>query len=101
MRRPLSWGQDDSLAEKVEAGAAIHLAFDHLDPVDVALDRAGAVGQGQAVAHGGVVLLEPGGEGVQVGLVIGWTCPTVTGTTSCGSGCSIPRQPCYQGHHGP
>ena len=41
------------------------------DPVDVALDRAGAVWQGQAVEHGGVVLLEPGGEGVQVGLVIG------------------------------
>jgi hypothetical protein len=29
------------------------------------------VGQGQAVEHGSVVVFEPGGEGVQVGLVIG------------------------------
>ncbi len=30
--------QDDALAEKVEAGAAVHLALDHLDLVDGALD---------------------------------------------------------------
>lgn len=37
-----SWsgGQEYALAEQAEAGAAVHLAFDHLDPVDVAFDRA-------------------------------------------------------------
>jgi hypothetical protein len=41
------------------------------DPVDVALDRAGAVREGEAVEHGGVVLSESACEGVQVGLVVG------------------------------
>ena len=45
--------------------------LDHLDPVDVALDGSGAVRQGEAIEHGGVGLFEPGGEGVQVGLVAG------------------------------
>src|SRR5262249_27155581 len=40
------------------------------DPVDVALDLAGAVGQGQAVEDGLVVAFEPG-EGAQVRLVAG------------------------------
>ena len=39
-----------AFAEQVEAGAAEHLTFDHLEAVDVAFDRAGAVRQGQAVA---------------------------------------------------
>ena len=44
--------QQDSFTEQVESGAAIHLPFEHLDPVDVAFDLAGAVGQGQAVEAG-------------------------------------------------
>jgi hypothetical protein len=55
-------------------GAAVHLALDHPDPVDVALDGSGAVRQGEAVEHGGVVLFESCGEGVQVGLVVGLDC---------------------------
>jgi hypothetical protein len=47
------------------------LPFEHLDPVDVAFDLAGAVGQGQAVEHGLVVAFEPGDEGAQVRLVAG------------------------------
>ena len=36
----LSGVEDDAFAEQGEAGAAVHLAFEHLDPVDVALDGA-------------------------------------------------------------
>ena len=41
------------------------------DPVDVAFDLAGAVGQGQAVEDGLVVAFEPGDERAQVWLVAG------------------------------
>ena len=47
------------------------MPFEHLDPVDVAFDLAGAVGQGQAVEDGLVVAFEPGDEGAQVRLVAG------------------------------
>jgi len=63
----VSRGEEDAFAEQVEVRAAVHLSFEHLDPVDVAFDGAGAVGQGQAVRDGGVVSFESGGEGVQVG----------------------------------
>jgi hypothetical protein len=45
--------------------------FEHLDAVDVALDRARAVRQAQAVDHGVQVALEPGGEGVEVRELVG------------------------------
>jgi hypothetical protein len=32
-------GEEDPFAEQGESGPAVHLAFDRLDPVDVALDR--------------------------------------------------------------
>jgi hypothetical protein len=38
------------VSQQVDAGAAEHLAFEHNEPVDVAIDGAGSVGQGQAVA---------------------------------------------------
>jgi hypothetical protein len=60
--------KDDALAEQVEAGAAVHLPFDHLDPVDVALDDAGAVGQGEPVGDGLQVVADAGGEGAQAAL---------------------------------
>ena len=50
------------------------MPFEHLDPVDVAFDLAGAVGQGQAVEDGLVVAFESGDEGdegAQVRLVVG------------------------------
>jgi hypothetical protein len=40
------------------------------EPVDVALDRTGTVGQGESGGDRGQVLADPGGEGVQLGLVI-------------------------------
>jgi hypothetical protein len=55
----------------VKVGAAVHLSFQHFDSVAVAFDRAGAVGEGQAVADAGLVAPGLGGEGVQVGQVVG------------------------------
>ena len=54
---PLSGGHEDALAQQREAGPAVHLALDHLDPVDVALDGARVPGQGQAVADSVVIAL--------------------------------------------
>src|SRR6201989_3478887 len=64
-------GQEDALAEEGEGRAAVHLAFEQLGSGVEAFDEAGVPGQGQAVADGGVVLADPGGEGVELGLVIG------------------------------
>src|SRR6185437_11808653 len=64
--------QDDAFAEQVEAGAAVHLAFDHLDLVDRSLDLAGVPGQGQAVGDGLLVGTDAGREGAQAGLVVGF-----------------------------
>jgi hypothetical protein len=39
----MAWGlagQQDAFAEQGETGPAVHLPFDHLDPVHVALDGA-------------------------------------------------------------
>ena len=56
--------------EQAEAGAAVHLAVEHLEHhVDAALDFAGAVGQGQAVGDGLLVGADAGGEGAQLGQV--------------------------------
>ncbi|MER7450355.1 hypothetical protein ABTW96_08705 [Nocardia beijingensis] len=43
-----SVAEQDALAEQVEVGATKHLAFDHLDAVDVAFDRPAVPGHGQA-----------------------------------------------------
>src|ERR1035441_8454889 len=62
--------QDDPFTEQGEAGTAIHLAFDHLDLVDGALDLAGAPGEGEPVGDGLLVVADAGGEGAQVGLAV-------------------------------
>jgi hypothetical protein len=62
---------DDAFAQQVEAGAAVHLPFDRFDPVDVAFGGTGAVGQAQPGGDRGQVVADPGGEGVQFGLVVG------------------------------
>jgi hypothetical protein len=55
-------GQDDSFAEEVELRSAVHLALDGLDPVDVAFDLAGAVGQSEPGGDGITVAADPDGE---------------------------------------
>ena len=62
---PVRRVQDDALAEQVEAGAAVHLALDHLDLVDRALDLAGVPVQGEAVGDGLLVVADADGEGAQ------------------------------------
>src|SRR6185312_877344 len=69
---PLRRVQDDAFAEQVEAGAAVHLAFDHLDLVDGAFDPAGVPGQGEAVGDGLLVVADAGSEGAQAGLFVGF-----------------------------
>jgi hypothetical protein len=58
-------GQEYAFSEQFQAGAAEHLAFEHFEPVDVAFDWSGAVGQGQAVADGVEVAAQVVGEGGQ------------------------------------
>src|SRR5207249_4643379 len=60
-----SAGQEYAFSQQFQAGAAEHLAFEHLEPVDVALNRPGAVGQNQAVADGAEVAAQVVGEGSQ------------------------------------
>jgi hypothetical protein len=50
--------------------APVHLPFEHLYLVDGALDLAGAVGQGEAVGDGLLVVADSGGEGAQLGLAV-------------------------------
>jgi hypothetical protein len=50
-----SVGEENSSAEEIEAGAAVHLAFDGFNSVDVAFDWSGAVGQGESGGDGGQV----------------------------------------------
>src|SRR5438093_1198688 len=63
---------DDAFAQEVEAGAAVHLSLDRLEPVDVALGGAGAVGQGEPSSDGSQVVADPGGKGLQFGPVVGF-----------------------------
>jgi hypothetical protein len=42
----------DALAEKTERGASVHLPLDHLDAVDVAFHRAGAVRERESKGEG-------------------------------------------------
>lgn len=59
-----------AFAEKLEAGAAEHLALEHLDPVDMAFDGARVPGQGQAGDDGVAVPVDAGGERVEAGQVV-------------------------------
>jgi hypothetical protein len=62
--------EQDTLAEEIEAGSAEHLTFEHLDPVDVSFDHAGAPGQGEAGDDGVPVAVDAGGERVEAGEVV-------------------------------
>ena len=54
-------------AQQVKAGAAVHLALEHLDPVHVALDLALAVRRRQGGGDGGVVALDAAHKADQFG----------------------------------
>ena len=63
--------EEDPAAEQVGTGASIHLAFEHLDAVDVAFDGAGAPGEAEAVGDGVLVGSQAGDEGAERGLAGG------------------------------
>ncbi|GAA1265703.1 hypothetical protein GCM10009646_61710 [Streptomyces aureus] len=54
----------------MKAGPAEHLAFEHLDPVDVAFNDAGAPGHGEAGDDCIAVTVDACGERVEAGEVV-------------------------------
>ncbi|MFE7572225.1 hypothetical protein ACFU76_35675 [Streptomyces sp. NPDC057539] len=58
------WSEENPLAEQLKSDAAEHLALEHLDPVDMAFDRARAPGQGESGGDGVEVAVDVGGEAV-------------------------------------
>jgi len=66
------WVTDDAFRQQVEAGAAIHLSFDRLEPVHVALGGPGTVGKAQPGRDRSQVQTDPGSESVQFRLVVGF-----------------------------
>src|SRR4051794_27357043 len=66
LSRPLrgSGGKQYAMAEQIEAGATVHLAFDQLEPGDLALRLATAPGCGDCGADRGAVLLQPSRKGL-------------------------------------
>lgn len=71
---PYGWlwsaGQKNPLPQESEAGAAEHLAFEHLDPVDVSFDDTGVPRQGEPGDDGIAVTVDARGEGVEAGEVV-------------------------------
>ena len=59
------------MTEEGEAGAAVHLPFEHLDLGDVAFHGGGTVGEGEPGGDGLLVAADAVGEGAQFGQVAG------------------------------
>ena len=55
-------------AQEVEAGSAVHLAFDELEPMDLAFDVTLGPGQFESCAHGVDVSFHARGEACQGGV---------------------------------
>ena len=58
---------EDALPREIEAGAAVHAAFDELEAVDLSFDRAIAPGLDDGRAHGRFVLPKPRREATEIG----------------------------------
>jgi hypothetical protein len=67
----MSVGEQDAEAEQVGAGASVHLAFEHLDAVDVPFHAARTPWQGQPGGDGVLVGAQPGDERGERGLAGG------------------------------
>jgi hypothetical protein len=61
LRRTL-WSQEEASGEEIESRPAKHLALEHLQAVDLALDRSLTPGQRHPGLHGGVILTHPFGK---------------------------------------
>jgi hypothetical protein len=57
-----AWSEYEAAAEEIETRAAIHLALQHFQAIDMALDRPGTPGQGDRRFDRGIVLVQPCGE---------------------------------------
>ena len=62
---PPTWGQHEAAAEEIEARAAKHLALQHFEAVDMALDRPVGPGQCHARFDRLIVVVEPLGKALQ------------------------------------
>jgi hypothetical protein len=60
-----SRGEQEAAGEEIEVGPAIHLALQHFQAIDMALDRPIAPGHGDPSLNGVVVLVEPLGKVAQ------------------------------------
>ena len=61
----VSWGEQEAAVEEIEVGPAKHLALEHLEAIDMALDRAIGPGHGHTRFDGVIVLVEPFGKALQ------------------------------------
>ncbi|MFE6667438.1 hypothetical protein ACFVFH_28240 [Streptomyces sp. NPDC057697] len=58
-------GQEKPLPQESEVGTPEHLAFEHLDPVDVSFNDSGVPGRGEASDDGIAVTFDTGSAGVE------------------------------------
>ncbi|WP_425264795.1 hypothetical protein [Streptomyces incarnatus] len=65
-----SWSEEHSFPQECEAGSAEHLAFEHLDAVDVPFHDAQAPGQREPGDDRGPVTIDASGEGMKTGQVV-------------------------------
>src|SRR2546426_8914280 len=63
--RPIAWGPHEAAAEEIKARAAKHLALQHFEAVDMALDRPVGPGQCHARFDRLIVVVEPPGKALQ------------------------------------
>src|SRR5712691_9381695 len=56
---PTAWDKQEAAVEEIEVGPAEHLALQHFQPVDMALDGTVAPGQRHPGFDGVIVLIQP------------------------------------------
>ena len=64
--------EDEDFPKEVELRSSVHLPLDWFKSVDVAFYFAGAVRQGEPGGDGGLVSADADGEGMQLGLIVGF-----------------------------
>src|SRR5712691_6496074 len=62
---PLAWGPHETAAEEIETRPSKHLAFEHLEAIDMALDRSSGPRQRHARFDCRIVIAQPLGKALQ------------------------------------
>src|SRR5439155_16236054 len=62
---PLPWRPQEAVLQEIEVGAAKHLTLQHLETIDMTLDRPATPGQRDPGFDGLVVVIQPRGEAAQ------------------------------------